>query len=124
VRTTVTCTDAAQAGSGSRSPLFARLASQYHPISRCLLGLAVLLVMGKAGWVGTGSTNHDGIADLAAANGTLGEELVMILLDNGDGTFRNVGSFAVHNEPHSVAVGEFNSDGIQDLAVVFLVAGD
>jgi hypothetical protein len=40
-----------------------------------------------------------------------------ILLDNGNGTFGAAANFAAGNGPRSVAIGDFNRDGRQDLAV-------
>jgi hypothetical protein len=42
---------------------------------------------------------------------------VSVLLGNGDGTFQAARNFAAGNRPWSVAVGDFNGDGIPDLAV-------
>jgi hypothetical protein len=42
---------------------------------------------------------------------------VSVLLGNGDGSFQAARSFAAGTHPQSVAVGDFNSDGMQDLAV-------
>ena len=42
---------------------------------------------------------------------------VSVLLGNGDGTFRPAQAFASGTGPNAVAVGDFNSDGVQDLAV-------
>ncbi len=67
--------------------------------------------------VAVGDFNGDGFADLAAAN--LLDNTVSILLGNGHGTFTQApGSpVAVGNVPRSVSVGDFNGDGIVDLAV-------
>ena len=43
--------------------------------------------------------------------------VVSILLGNGDGTFSAPTDFAAGNLNQSVAVGDFNGDGKQDLAV-------
>src|SRR5207249_3207890 len=42
---------------------------------------------------------------------------VSILLGNGDGTFRPATTVAAGGSPASVAIGDFNRDGIPDLAV-------
>ena len=61
--------------------------------------------------------NGDGIADLAVAN--FGDGTVTILLGNGDGTFRQAAGSPVTAgaTPYSVATGDFNGDGVPDLAV-------
>lgn len=66
-----------------------------------------------------GDFNDDGIPDLAVmnfieqSNGT-----VTILLGNGDGTFTAVPtSTATGPMPSAIAIGDFNGDGIPDLAV-------
>ncbi len=67
--------------------------------------------------VALGDFNGDGISDLAAVNIANGH--VAILLGTSSGGFNSApGSpFAVPPNPNSVAVGDFNGDGIQDLAV-------
>src|SRR5205807_1177255 len=89
--------------------------------------------------VGTGSNpqsvvvgdfNGDGILDLAVANYDTGMPagpppvwpsptpyIVSVLLGNSDGTFQLARNFSVGTQPFSVAVGDFNGDGKQDLAV-------
>ena len=66
--------------------------------------------------VAVGDFNGDGIQDLAIANGGGGD--VTILLGNGSGGFSAASGspFAVGAVPISVAVGDFNGDGIEDLA--------
>jgi hypothetical protein len=71
-------------------------------------------------FVTTGDFNADGILDLVVANG--GSNNVSILLGNGssgraDGTFAAKVDYAAGNSPYSVATGDFNQDGILDLAV-------
>ena len=69
-------------------------------------------------WVAVGDFNGDGRQDLAVTifgDGTAAT--VLVLLGNGDGTFRAPLSFGVGRGPVSSSVGDFNGDGIQDLAV-------
>jgi hypothetical protein len=61
--------------------------------------------------------NGDGKADLAVTNTSLNSLSVTILLGNGDGTFTTAGSPSTGKDPVSVAVGDFNGDGIPDLVV-------
>jgi hypothetical protein len=55
------------------------------------------------------------VLDLAVADA--GSYDILVLLGNGDGTFQTARNFAAGNGPYSVAVGDFNRDGRQDLAV-------
>ena len=66
-----------------------------------------------------GDFNHDGHIDMAAimATGVLNSSSLVIFLNNGDGTFTNVGSYAASGIPESIAVGDFNADGKLDLVV-------
>lgn len=90
-------------------------------------------------FVAVGDFNGDGIPDLAVANycvaygascvnGTL-----TVLLGTGNGAFTSTGSLTTGSNPVSIAVGDFNEDGIADLVVanftdasltVFLGFGD
>jgi hypothetical protein len=67
--------------------------------------------------IAVGDFNNDGIADLAVTSG--GDNTIVILLGNGDGTFiATSGSpIPVGNFPEAVKVGDFNNDGLLDLAV-------
>jgi hypothetical protein len=56
------------------------------------------------------------VADLGSSNPYLYSS-VSVLLGNGDGTFQPAQEFAAGISPRSVAVGDFNGDGILDLAV-------
>jgi Legume lectin domain/FG-GAP-like repeat/Bacterial Ig-like domain (group 3) len=67
--------------------------------------------------------NGDGIPDMAvASNAQVGT--VEVLLGNGDGTFSEVPtSPSTGIDPFAIAVGDFNGDGIPDLAVTNIVNG-
>src|SRR5262249_24636648 len=70
--------------------------------------------------IATADFNGDGVNDLVVANngyfdGSSGS--VSILLGNGDGTFQPARDLDVGRNPFGVAVGDFNGDGIPDLAV-------
>jgi hypothetical protein len=68
-------------------------------------------------FVAVGDFNGDGILDFAVATFG-GDEFMYIFLGNGTGTFRLAGSiFPAGSGPVSVAVADFNGDGIPDLAV-------
>jgi hypothetical protein len=67
--------------------------------------------------VKVGDFNGDGQQDLATANsGGNSDHSVSVLLGQGDGTFEPARDFGVGLTPFSVAVGDFNADGQQDLA--------
>ncbi|HUJ30616.1 MAG TPA: FG-GAP-like repeat-containing protein [Candidatus Acidoferrum sp.] len=71
-------------------------------------------------YVATGDFNGDGILDLAVANNT--DDTVSILFGqttNGkpDGTFTAHADYVAGAGPTSIAVADYNLDGIQDLAV-------
>jgi hypothetical protein len=63
--------------------------------------------------------NHDGILDLAVLNNANGHAAtITVLLGNGDGTFKATATSPQTNSfPSFLAVGDFNGDGIPDLAV-------
>jgi sugar lactone lactonase YvrE len=68
----------------------------------------------------TGDFNGDGRLDLATAD--FGENTVMLLLGNGDGTFVPAANspFTVGNNPSSLVAADLNNDGHLDLAVANL----
>src|ERR1041384_1604031 len=66
---------------------------------------------------GIGDFNGDGKHDFAVAN--WGSNNVTVLMGNGSGGFSSASGspFSVGSHPNSVAVGDFNRDGNQDLAI-------
>jgi hypothetical protein len=70
--------------------------------------------------VAVGHLSGAGFPDLAVANlGTYPytDSSVSVLVGNGDGTFQAARNFAAGSAANSVAVGDFNGDGRQDLVV-------
>lgn len=79
------------------------------PIPTFVFGLAV------------GDLNGDGTPDLTVTSPPGGHStglpsLITTYLNRGDGTFRDEGYFATGAFPETVAVGDFNGDGMIDLA--------
>jgi hypothetical protein len=76
--------------------------------------------------VAVGDFNGDGIPDLAyvtAWDSVTGVGWMTVELGNGDGTFRTVAeTAATGQDPTSMAVGDFNGDGILDVAVANLMS--
>ncbi len=74
--------------------------------------------------VAVGDFNGDGIQDLAVSNA--GDNSVAGLLGNGSGGFTaGTGSpFATGTQPDAVVVGDFNGDGMQDLATINSVSAN
>ena len=83
--------------------------------------------------IAAGTFNGDGKPDLAVVNASssgnnlnvenLSSDTLTIWLGNGDGTFSSAGTTPTGAYPSSIAVGDFNRDGIPDLAVGNLFSG-
>jgi hypothetical protein len=78
-------------------------------------------------FLAVGDFNRDTRQDLVVANygsshyyADTVASTVSVLLGNGDGTFQAPRDFAAGSGPHGIAVGDFNRDGAQDLAVANL----
>ena len=74
--------------------------------------------------VAVGDFNGDGKQDLALPNNIEEGGTVSILLGDGAGHFSAARSFGAGGYPLSVAVGDFNGDGKQDLAVANSASDD
>jgi len=76
-------------------------------------------------FITSGDFNGDGITDLAVVStysdyfgpGSTPPGAVSILMGNGDGTFRPPVEYAVGQDPVAMVTGDFDGDGITDLAV-------
>ena len=78
-------------------------------------------------FVAVGDFNRDTRQDLVVANygsshyySDTVASTVSVVLGNGDGTFGAPQTFEAGSGPHGIAVGDFNRDGTQDLAVANL----
>src|SRR5262249_3989943 len=75
-------------------------------------------VRGQPTSVAAGDLNGDGFEDFGVNIFCFPQPSTLsILLGNGDGSFRPPQTFAVGVAPSSIAVADFNGDGIPDLAV-------
>jgi Ca2+-binding RTX toxin-like protein len=73
--------------------------------------------------VAVGDLDGDGRADLVVSNGLAAAGMVQVLMGNGDGTFLAPVPYpSGGNNPRSVAVADFNSDGRPDVAVASAAA--
>jgi uncharacterized protein (TIGR03437 family) len=64
-----------------------------------------------------GDFNKDGRQDLAAIDDSTNTEQVAIFLGHGDGTFSTPQDYPAGMFPASLAIGDFNRDGSEDIAI-------
>jgi hypothetical protein len=69
--------------------------------------------------VAVGDFNNDSNLDIAVGNSQYNEEIILVLLGNGNGNFSNSGKYktGLLSDPSSVVVGDFNNDSRLDIAV-------
>jgi hypothetical protein len=65
----------------------------------------------------TGDFNHDGKLDFAVIGSGPANSVIQVFLGNGDGTFQPPVATPFAAEVNAIIVGDFNGDGIPDLAV-------
>lgn len=70
--------------------------------------------------IATADFNGDGFPDLVLGNYNSGTVLLDVLLGNGDGSFSPVATPTAGHYTTSIAVGDYNGDGIPDLAAASL----
>ena len=75
---------------------------------------------GTGGGVATADFDGDGHVDIVVAHGSLqdGNGVILVLLNQGDGTFRDPLTFPTTGLLNAFAVTDFNGDGMPDLAAV------
>ena len=87
---------------------------------RCLLTFlppADYAIGGNPSAVAVADFNGDGKPDVVAAQSASTSNSVTVLLNNGDGTFQQGGTFAANQDPVAIVAADFNGDGRMDVAV-------
>ena len=104
--------DIANAPSGSGLPNFEEFlnsgAGTFSGFTEYGIGNAAIALV-------SGDMNADGKLDVASVTGSNSNFSVSVLLGNGDGTFQTFRSFYAGPNSESLAVGDFNNDGLLDL---------
>jgi fibronectin type 3 domain-containing protein len=104
-------------GSGNVSVLLGRGDGTFH-------GQKTFAAGSVPGGLAIGDFNKDGRSDIAVTDAGEGSNEVSILLGKGDGTFRERVVFSVSGVmPSTIKEGDFNNDGISDLAVLYHRSG-
>src|SRR5262249_38137284 len=67
--------------------------------------------------VASADLDGDGNADLVVTDGITS---AYVVLGRGDGTFGTPTRITLHNDPQGIAIGDFNDDGIIDLATAIV----
>jgi hypothetical protein len=78
---------------------------------------SVFAAGGNPSYVVLGDFNDDGKSDMAVANSDVNATSISLFIGNGDGTFGSRQTATVGRRPTSIAVGDFDEDGIEDLVV-------
>jgi hypothetical protein len=75
---------------------------------------------GTGGGVATADFDGDGHVDIVVAHGSLRDRngVILVLTNQGDGTFHDPLRFSTTGFPNAFAVTDFNGDGAPDLAAV------
>jgi hypothetical protein len=87
-----------------------------HCNQKQFINMPTITVDNGPQFVGVGDFNGDSIQDIATANGSSSSGSVSIRLGDGLGGFSGSTNVAVGFSPKSIAIGDFNSDGKQDIA--------
>ena len=103
-------------GAGTVSVLLAKDHGAFHPPVAYAAGI-------EPNALAVADLDDDGAQDLVVVDqncpsGSCGDGVVRVLLGAGDGSFGAAQAFAVDSNPQSVAIGDFDGDGVPDLAVV------
>ncbi|MEW6684437.1 MAG: VCBS repeat-containing protein [Nitrospirota bacterium] len=74
-----------------------------------------------------GDLNGDSNADLLVVNSGADSDFIgdlAVLLGRGDGTFQEASFYSVGDQPVSIALGDLNEDGVQDVVTADFASGD